>query len=754
MRLYTFLKDAVPSFKTREMVVISISLISAGYFFTQSFNDYQPQYNRALDSVYNLSLAHSSADSLLSAATSPHRSVNMQRLDEEYLKIASEYDTLLVTIEDIETEEKELNSADRIASQLWEDQHESIDANLNDYKEQMALFRLEYFKFKKEIDKPKEGLSKNIKKSNKQNSTGVFRSLTGSIILENLSLLHDHLRHEQQHHIMVAANYRTISYISLILSIFYTGVILIRHYAAERAHTLKANMEISSFLANMSHEIRTPLNGIVGMTELLADTDQTTEQKKYIKSLIFSAETLTDLINDILDISKIESGNIEIEEISFDLWGMLHEIVNIFSIRAEEKGLELKISCPQSVRGSFLGDPTRLRQILINIIGNALKFTEEGSVQIRICENTELENVMHFEVSDTGIGIPDKKAAHMFKKFSQGDRSTTRKYGGTGLGLSICKKLIGLMGGHISYTSVMGKGTTFWFDLPLRKISNDTITTENIKYSTRVIFTNKKIILAEDNRVNQEYVLKILEDMGISVFLAPTGLSAVKLYQENHQQIDLILMDCRMPDMDGYDATREIRTFENTHAIERKPIIALTANAIKGDAEKCLAVGMDAYLTKPIRRPELEKFLLHWLETESDNTPLAKSEISITHPTSNDAPIIDRAVFEDTRKIMGDDMNIIINEYRLSIPKYISQIEIGMHNFNHAEIFEAAHPIKSSSAALGAERLCFLATKIEELAIEGAPFLQIEILLEQLLDAADDTLQHLKKNATDDTFSA
>ncbi|MEK7801322.1 MAG: ATP-binding protein [Pseudomonadota bacterium] len=723
------------------MTIISISLISAGYFFTQSFNDYQPQYNRALDSVYSLSLAHSSADSLLSASTIKDRGLG--HLDEVYLKIILQYDTLLATIDDLEREENKSKSTDILASKLWGNPHGHIDSNLDAYKAQMVLFRLEYLKFKKEAEKLT---------GQKNNST--FRSLTGTPILENLSFLYENLRREQQHHIMLTTNYRTISYISLIFALFYTGLILIRYYAAERAHTLKANIEISNFLANMSHEIRTPLNGIVGMTELLADTEQTVEQQKYIKSLIFSAETLTELINDILDISKIESGNVEIEVISFDLWGMIHEIVNIFSIKAEEKGIELKISCPKSIHGTFLGDPTRLRQILINIVGNALKFTSEGSVHIRVCENTELEDVMHFEVSDTGIGIPDKKASHMFKKFSQGDRSTTRKYGGTGLGLAICKKLIGLMGGHISYTSVIGEGTTFWFDIPLKKTSDDNVAIENIKHSTRVVFAHKKIILAEDNRVNQEYALKILGDMGITVLLAATGLKAIQLYQDNYRQIDLILMDCRMPDMDGYDATREIRLFEKTHSIERKPIIALTANAIKGDAEKCLAVGMDAYLTKPIRRQALEKSLLHWLEAENNDFPFSPAESLAAPQLSNSIPLIDKTIFEETKKIMGDDIGILINEYCLSIPKYISQIEIGMHNFNHTEISEAAHPMKSSSAAIGAEKLRRLAKEIEELANDEMPFLQIEIILEQLLEVAADTLQHLKKKMANDTFSA
>jgi PAS domain S-box-containing protein len=364
-----------------------------------------------------------------------------------------------------------------------------------------------------------------------------------------------------------------------------------------------ANKAKSQFLAAMSHEIRTPLYGIIGMTELLAPANHTQEEKVYLQSVQSCANSLLDIINDILDFSKIEAGKMELEKTIFNLRNLMDMTVQTFSHQKIEKDIELVSNIDDAIPECLIGDPGRIRQIFVNLIGNAFKFTEKGKIEIR-AERLDSENqqvLVRFSVLDTGIGIPEDKISSLFKSFQQIDNSTTRKYGGTGLGLAIVKNLTEMMGGNIQVESKLGIGSRFSFILPLLKSENNVA---KIKPDSEVDFQGKDIhiLLAEDNKVNQVLMAKILEKKKIRVDIAENGQAALcKLEEKNY---DLILMDVQMPVMDGYETTLAIRRNEAVSG-KHMPIIALTANATEEDKKKCLETGMDDYLTKPVKSEKL-----------------------------------------------------------------------------------------------------------------------------------------------------
>ena len=361
----------------------------------------------------------------------------------------------------------------------------------------------------------------------------------------------------------------------------------------------------SSFLASTSHEIRTPMNAIIGMSELLLDTPLTDIQKEYLNMLTVSANNLMDIINDVLDMSKIETGHLEIEKTVFDLWDIVESVGVSLGAMAARKGLEFLCRIDPKTPRHVIGDPTRLRQILINLAGNSIKFTEEGKVVVgvRVAEKKGDDLLLHFSVKDTGIGIPKEKQAAVFDSFTQAEASTTRKYGGTGLGLTISKQLVELMGGSIGIESELGKGTTFYFDISttIREMPEETTRIRAIESSLKG--KALRILLAEDNVINQKLAVRILEKQGWQPVVANNGKEAVELYKK--EGFDLILMDVQMPEMDGIEATKKIRKIEEESAGGHIPIVALTANAFEEDKKRCLAGGMDAYATKPIKIAEL-----------------------------------------------------------------------------------------------------------------------------------------------------
>ncbi len=361
-----------------------------------------------------------------------------------------------------------------------------------------------------------------------------------------------------------------------------------------------ANRAKSEFLANMSHEIRTPMNGVIGMIDLALGTRRGTTHREYLETAKGSAHSLLHLIDDILDFSKIEANKLELETIPFTLRSQLTELAAPLKLRAETKGLQLTTDVHADVPDGLAGDPMRLRQILVNLVANAIKFTESGSVTLTVSLVPETAARIRFDVRDTGIGIPADKHRLIFEGFSQADGSTTRRFGGTGLGLSITARLVTLMGGTIALDSAAGQGSCFSVELPLRLAA---IAASPAPDFTRVELTpGLRVLVAEDNLVNQLVARRMLERLGHKVVVVDNGVAAVAAYMRD--RFDVVLMDVQMPEMDGLEATRQIRAIEAERGMHT-PIVALTAHAMKGDRERCEAASMDGYAVKPISLDDL-----------------------------------------------------------------------------------------------------------------------------------------------------
>ena len=656
-----------------------------------------------------------------------------------------------------------------------------------------------------------------------------------------------------------------------------------------------ASMAKTEFLAMMSHEIRTPLNGILPIMEILHETTLDTEQRQLVNTALNSSQLLLGIINNILDFSKIEAGKLELETIEIDLRDLIGSVTSLMKSAADRRGLRINYLMAPDVPSGVRGDPIRLRQILTNLVSNAIKFTADGEVAVEVTQRsasrTDVE--LMFAVRDTGIGMSDELTGRLFKAFSQADASTTRIYGGTGLGLIICKRLTELMGGRIGVKSVEGKGSVFWFVLPLRKSLNETpsqrrdlqgsrvlvvanenedyrviknsltdwgvlheraedardalakfkssanlgeswayeaiildeknlgrevnsllieidrltapehvklliigampylkksVSDEDVEYLETPItaqdllsrlnqlfdveevlthkYTNVElmgahsmpdqqyswddqqrprestnipmehssvgrvfqlpqlkghVLVVEDNPINLAVVDKILKKLGIDTTHAVDGLAALGVVQKGG--FDLILMDCQMPRLDGYKATKAIRERERQENLSRTPIIAMTANAMPGDREKCLNSGMDDYLAKPIKPAGIRDMMEQWLTTSDKAASMSgKSTASANETvamTEDQIPIVDEAIINELFEIMEEQTLTLINSYLINSRPQIEKIEAATKNFDLEALLLPAHSLKSSSANVGAMAVSTLAEQIELKAREG-----------------------------------
>ena len=501
-----------------------------------------------------------------------------------------------------------------------------------------------------------------------------------------------------------------------------------------------ANVAKSQFLANMSHEIRTPMNGLMGMAELLLQTSLTDRQWHFAETIHQSGQNLLQLLNNILDLSKIEAGKMDLVITNFKLSEIFKEVIGIFGENAAAKNLKLTGFIPAEVPDQVTGDPIRLRQILINLLSNAIKFSHQGAIALSVAKLEENSNrvVLHFKIIDNGIGVHPAVQNKIFEIFSQGDESTTRKYGGTGLGLAIAKQLTEMMGGEIGVISKPGYGSTFWFTCRFFCEPTEREPHADIEFNPpkalppakiEIAFDTEKtnpapigrILVVEDNLVNREVVVTMLKNLHYDVIIANNGLEALEVFE--HNSIDLVFMDCQMPVMDGYDATRALRARQQKDDCDlgkHIPIIALTAHAFNSDKERCINAGMDDYLRKPLNFQQLTTTLHRWLLPHRKEVSVASGPLSEpvnfcwekTKLIGIDSKALDNILAINSGN--GHDVLAkVISLYLDNSNDLMDSLRESLHGKDFPAIGAAAHRLTSSSATLGAQKLAALCRQLE-----------------------------------------